>query len=88
MTEREIAHQIADRFLALKKRVAVLEIELDTHYQGGTPIPWRELVDSALAVPVTGDQVTFELSELDRAIDPSLGVGTNPLQALYRLVFR
>jgi hypothetical protein len=88
MTEQEMAHQIAERFLAMKKRVVALEIELDTHYQGGEPMPWRELVDSSLAVPVSGDQATYELSELDRAIDPSLGTGTNPIHELYRLVFR
>lgn len=88
MTDREMAHQIAERFLNLKKRVAALEVELDTHTQDGNPMPWRELVESTLAVPVNGEQVIFELSALDHAIDPSLGMGRNPLEELYRLVFR
>jgi hypothetical protein len=33
-----MAHQIAERFLGLKKRVVLLEVELDTHYQGGRPM--------------------------------------------------
>ena len=88
MTDTELTLEIAQKFQALKKRMVALEIELDTHYQDGEPMPWRDLVDSSLAVPVNGDVQHAELRALARAIDPSSGTAMSPLLALHHMVCR